>query len=287
VFFVDCGYLLRLAEQAAKPGGPADDYRKVTDQLKRAAAAGHDLQLHIHPHWEDARYAGGRWVFDLRRYKLSDFPDAEIPGIVRRYKDALQPLAANPVQAFRAGGWCLQPFGRLKAALRDNGIVADSSVFRGGHYRSAQYDYDFREAPVKSPYRFGDDPVREDPAGDFVEYPIGSLRTSPLFFWRLFLLGRLDPRRHKPLGDGRPMPAPGQRRRLLTRCTPQCVSIDGYNARRLPRALGRYAQSGQDALTVIGHPKALSRYSLEALGAFAAAMKPPHRFVTFTQLLRA
>jgi hypothetical protein len=74
---------------------------------------------------------------------------------------------------------------------------------------------------------------------------------------------------------------------LLTRFTPQCVSIDGYNARRLQHALRRHERKNHEVLTVIGHPKALSRYSLRAFEAFAAGLRAPHRFVTFTQLAPA
>ncbi len=284
VFFVDCGYLVALREQAGSHSSLARDLATVEDQLKLLAGAGHDLQLHIHPHWEDTRFDGLSWRMDISRYKLADFPDQDIRRIVSKYRETLESVASNPVLAYRAGGWCMQPFTRIGPALRENGIRIDSSVFRGGYSKAGAYDYDFRGAPAASVYRFGDDPVREDPKGFFTEYPITQVYNSPLFFWRLFLMGRLDPRRHKPIGDGQAMPAPGMRTRLLTRFTRNGLSMDGYNVRMLPAAVRRASRRGHENMVVIGHPKALSPYSIESFDRFVERMNGRHRFTTFTEL---
>ncbi len=285
VFFVDCGFLWRLKAEKDSHPALAADYRAVTDQLQSLSREGHELQLHIHPHWEDTRWDGTRWRMDVKRYRLTGFPPDRIHDIVRRYRGVLQEVAGNPVNVYRAGGWCLQPFSALKDALAGNGIVADSSVFRNGRFWSEQYDYDFRGAPDKGVYRFADDPVTEVEEGRFTEFPIASMRVFPLFYWWLFLLGRLDPARHKPLAAGRAMAAPGYRFRLLTRMTRQCVGFDGYNARLMPGALRRAVRKGHSHMVVLGHPKAMSRYSFDALDRFIGRACTSHRFVTFTQEL--
>lgn len=283
VFFVDCGFILKLDEYRKKYPQLEKDYTGISDQVKRLSAEGHDVQLHIHPHWEDSHYNGERWVIDVKRYKLSDFSERDIADIVGRYKKVLSGLTGKNIFAFRAGGWCLQPFDKLEKIFVQNGISLDSSVFRNGYFETEQYSYDFRNAPDKDIYRFRQDPVKEDTNGTFTELPISPIRNSPLFFWKLFFLGRKDPYLHKPLGDGRAMSAPGYRKKLLTRFTNNPVSMDGYNSHLLQNALEKLERKGAGNMVVIGHPKALSRYSIKKIEEFVKQNKEKHNFSTFTK----
>lgn len=281
-FFVDCGFILKLDEYRKKYPQLEKDYAAITKQLKYLADTGHDIQLHIHPHWEDSYFNGERWIIDIKRYKLADFNENEIADIVYRYKQVLTALTNKTVFAFRAGGWCLQPFHKLKKIFQRNTITLDSTVFRNGFYVSENYEYDFRTVPDKTIYRFESDPARENKNGYFTELPISSIENSPLFFWKLFLLGRKNPHLHKPLGDGRAMPAPGYRKKLLTRYTNNPVSIDGYNAQLLQKVLKDLQKKNAENMVVIGHPKALSRYSIQKLEEFVEQNKENHNFTTYT-----
>lgn len=281
-FFVDCGFIIKLDEYRKKHPQLESDYNNITDQIAYLSRTGHDIQLHIHPHWEDSYYNGESWIIDVRRYKLTDFTETEIEDIVFRYKKVLSDLTGKKIFAYRAGGWCLQPFIQLKKAFRKNNISVDSSVFRNGYYVSNNYSYDFRNAPDKDIYKFEDEPELENPNGYFTELPISYIRNSPIFFWKLFLLGRKNPYLHKPLGDGRAMPAPGQRKKMLTQFTDCTVCIDGYNANLLKKALRKLQKKKFNNMVVIGHPKALSRYSIQKLEEFVKTNKTKHTFTTYT-----
>jgi hypothetical protein len=283
VFFVDCGFILKLDEYRKKYPVLDKDYKALTEQIKYLSDIGHDMQLHIHPHWEDSSFDGDRWRIDVSRYKLADFSDEDAGEIVRRYKKVLYEITGKRIFAFRAGGWCLQPFNKFERPFRENGITLDSSVFRNGHFSSQQYSYDFRDAPDKDIYRFENDPLVESTSGYFTEIPISPIRNSPLFFWTLFFLGRKDPYLHKPLGDGRAMAAPGYRKKLLTRFSNNPVSVDGFNSSLLPMALKLLQKQGKENMVIIGHPKALSRYSLIALEGFVKKYKNEHQFTTFSE----
>lgn len=283
VFFVDIGFVMKLDEYRRKFPQLEKDYNDITAQIKYLSHTGHDVQLHIHPHWEDSVYNGKKWIIDVKRYRLADFDDVQIADIVKRYKNALEEISGRAAFAFRAGGWCLQPFSKLEKVFRELGISLDSSVFRNGYFSSQQYAYDFRNAPDKEIYRFDSDVLMEKPDGYFTEVPISPIRNSPLFFWKLFLLGRKDPYLHKPLGDGQAMPAPGYRRKLLTRYTNNPVSVDGYNSHLLQKALKRLQNNKRKHMVVIGHPKALSRYSLERLEKFIKENRNGHNFTTFAK----
>lgn len=282
-FFVDCGFILKLDEFRKKFPQLEKDFKTVIEQVKYLSDTGHDMQLHIHPHWEDSYYDGGKWIINVKRYKLSDFNEEEIADIVYRYKKVLTDITNKNVFAFRAGGWCLQPFNKLKKAFIDNKITLDSSVFRKGYFETNEYTYDFRNAPDKDIYRFEDDVVIENKTGFFTELPISPIRNSPLFFWKLFLLGRKDPFMHKPLGDGRAMAAPGYRKKLLTRFTNNPVSVDGYNSHLLNKALHSLQRKKLEHMVVIGHPKALSRYSIEKIEEFVKQNKKEHNFTTYAK----
>ena len=283
-FFVDSGFILKLNEYRQKFPQLNKDYDDVTNQVKYLADTGHDVQLHIHPHWEDSFYDGTKWVMVVKRYKLADFNEDDIADIVYRYKKVLTDITGKPVFAFRAGGWCMQPFDKLREAFIQNGITLDSSVFKNGFFSSAQYEYDFRNAPDKDIYRFEHEPTEEDIQGSFTELPISGIRNSPLFFWRLFFLGRKDPYNHKPLGDGRAMAAPGYRKKLLTQFTDNPVSVDGYNAHLLQMCLKISAKKKQTHMVIIGHPKALSRYSIRKIEEFVARNKAEHNFTTYSKI---
>jgi hypothetical protein len=283
VFFVDCGFILKLDEYRKKYSRLEKDYEGITSQIKRLVEEGHDVQLHIHPHWVDSYYNGEKWIIDVRRYKLADFDGVAIADIVRRYKKVLTELTGKKIFAYRAGGWCLQPFERLRNAFLENEISLDSSVFRNGYFFSEQYSYDYRNAPDTDIYRFDSDPVTAVENGFFTEVPISAIRNSPLFFWKLFFLGRKDPYLHKPLGDGRAMAAPGYRKKLLTRFTNNPVSMDGYNSVLLQKALSERQRKNAGHMVVIGHPKALSRFSFQQISAFAERNLHQHKFTTFTR----
>ncbi len=281
-YFVDCGYLLRLREFKEKFTGVRKEYDAVSRQLEQLVKSGNDVQLHIHPHWEDSYYDGENWKMNVSRYKLADFSKSEAAEIIRTYRQVLEETAQTAVTAYRAGGWCMQPFSHIADALYEAGIRIESSVFRGGFYRSDLYDYDFRDCPHAGLWRFDEDPCRAVSGGRFCELPISDYMLPPWFFWQLFALGRLHPDGHKPLGNGKPVPAPGTRWRSLTRFSPHYVSLEGFFVHRLPRAL-RHHPHGE--FTALGHPKACTRYSLAELERFLDMYARRHTFLPVSVLV--
>lgn len=129
VFFIDVGYLKKLIELKDSNSKVAHEHQLVTQQIETLVDEGHDCQLHIHPHWEDCTHNGEQWTMNTNRYKLVDFSDAEIEKIVLGYQAILANVTKKTVNIYRAGGWCLQPFSRIKKAFEKAGLKLDSSVF--------------------------------------------------------------------------------------------------------------------------------------------------------------
>jgi len=282
--FVDATYLLQLQKYAGIYAKFAADLANIGGHLRRLVKKGHDVQLHIHPHWEDCTFDGAEWHPRTERYRLHDFMGPEVRRIIHESKALLTDLAGCDIFAFRAGGWCLQPFTQIAQALHDEGIWLDSTVFTGGQSKDRQRWYDFTSAPDRSCWRFRADPNIEDADGDFVEVPISAHRLSPLFFWGMALRKKLGGVRHKPFGDGGLMQADGRYYwHRLTQSTLNAVSMDGAKADMLEAAYRSHKGKGATILNVIGHPKSLTRYALTRLDEFLSRHNDLET-ATFSQL---
>ncbi len=187
-FFVDWQMLKYLKEEGTER--TEEDYNLIYSQLKDIVKRDHRIELHIHPHWVDAKYNGdGTWDFsDFTHYSLNSFSEDEI---VKMFEDGVSFLTsiarevdpAYSIVAFRAGGWAVQPFDMLKKAFQQVGILIDSSVMRGAYdYRQGSY-YDFRKAPYSRQgyYRFERDVCIEDEEGAFLEVPISTVKLGILY----------------------------------------------------------------------------------------------------------
>lgn len=280
-FFVDIGYLIQLKKWSSQFTELKDTLIKIKTQLKQLQSEGHDLQLHIHPHWETAKYENGSWRFTMDdNYKLSDFSSPEIERIVFDYKAKLEAITEQKINGFRAGGWCLQPFDQFVNIFKKAGITLDSTVFHGGHLETKHYYFDFRKAPNKGRYYFENDLCQENPKGHFLELPIGGYKYTPDFFWRLYILGRLMPQRHKMVGDGNFIAQGGKKYESLKRPIWDHVSCDGYYASKLNEITNRFSREKRSDLVIIGHPKSMTQYSFEKLDQFIQLQQKKHTFLT-------
>lgn len=283
VFFVDAGYLDKLKTYSPKFPKLEEERQRVIEQIRQLVQTGHDIQLHVHPHWEQTVYDGNNWVFDLSHYRLDTFSDDAALSIFKRYNDCLQEAAGKPASAFRAGGWCIQPFQKFRPAFERCNIRLDSTVFSRGRNTTSSEWYDFSEAPDLDSWRFDTDPCRVEPNGKFIEVPIASYCVPPTFFWKLAVTKLLRIGSHRGFGDGRPSKnSAGQLTRLLTTFSNSVVSVDGYKSSFLKTAYKKMKKLKRDNFVVIGHPKALSEYSLGKLDQFLGKLDAGDEVTTFS-----
>jgi len=284
-FFVDAGYLFALKKNCNTHPHLVQDFEKISNQIQFLARKGHGIELHVHPHWEDAQYDGEKWIFPMSRYKLSDFDKTESSNIITKYNEILAEISGQSPIAFRAGGWSAQPFSQLKSALLNNGIKIDSSVFANGYSTSSNQSFDFRSVPqFKTQYYFSDDLTQEDQNGDFKEIPISSHNVNPLFFWRLAMTKLMKKSNHRPYGDGLSLNWPKtQLLKMLIWHSHSVVSIDGLKASFLSRAFKQYKYhtSNEGNFVIIGHPKAFTPYSLKKTAQFIERTKDIHKYRIF------
>ena len=182
-FFVDTVFIDSIRRVSPK------DYILVSDQLMKLADNGHRIELHLHPSWRDAVYdkASGEWISrDFRHYSLFSLPETEVNKLFQKGIELLQailrPVDKNYVPiAFRAGGWSLGTDNLAAKAMRNSGIVIDSSVAPGMFREPNPVQYfDFRKAPHELPHwRFREHPAKPDDSGNLIEIPISTMRLIP------------------------------------------------------------------------------------------------------------
>lgn len=283
-FFVDSGYLLALDKYSKRYPSVAYERKIVFAQLKQLAEAGHDIQLHIHPHWEDSFYDGNGWKMNTGRYRLDQFSDEYIKQIIESYYTITKELAGKSPIAYRAGGWCMPPWSKVSETFKKLGVWIDSTVYEKGFLQEGQIQVDFTKAPVLDQWLFETDPLIQDPIGYFLELPISSVRLSPLFYWNLYVRGRLNRSLHASMGDGIPMAQPGAKKKVLTSYSQQALSCDGYYASLLKPEFEKRLKKQDDTMVVIGHPKAQSVFSLQKLDEFVSSVKDSCTFVRYSDL---
>ena len=272
-FFVDSGYLLNLKNSPSTK--LQNNYSLIANHLSSLSRNGHDIQLHIHPHWEESKYINDYWSINYSKFKLQSFDDETIKDIVKNYKNLLEDITEKQITAYRAGGWCIQPFDKIRNALANENVYIDSTIYSNGFSQDDIVGYDFQNAPKKDFWKFSDDPTIEDINGDFLEIPISSIKVSPIFFWKMGVLKKLNKGDYKIYGDGSPIiQAKGYYIEKLLRHTNSVVSIDGMKASLLQKAFNKLIHKDRHKIfNVIGHPKALTKHSLQMLSSFLDANK--------------
>ena len=284
VFYVDAGYLYQLKKQV-NLGQCAKDYKLVSEQLKSLVVAGHEIALHVHPHWEDSVYENNQWKIDTKRYKLADFSVFEIENIVSNYHQAIKEITGKPCQSYRAGGWCVLPFEPIKKALVNNNIHKDASVYYNGLHLSPAHAYDFTSAPDKDLWKFENNPCKEDSNGSFIEVPTTPDVIPPFFYWNLYLKMRSNSEYYRPIGDGSWLVDKKRLYKHFYSLTNHFACADGFFASRLDKILKRVEKEKRKHFSVLSHPKSLAPYSFEALENFIIKAKSKgHTFTTIASI---
>jgi peptidoglycan/xylan/chitin deacetylase (PgdA/CDA1 family) len=267
IFFVDAGYLVQLKKNSHHTAC-SDDYEAISKQLKLLVSLGHEIGLHIHPHWEDCKFVNNQWQMDTSRYKLACFSEIEVEQIITTYHQAVLDIIGKPCQSYRAGGWCVQPFDFIKKALIKNNIFIDSSVYFKGFHDSQAHSYNFLNAPKKSMWFFENNPIEEHKSGLFKEIPIAYDSISPFFYWNLYFKMRINPSLYKPIGDGGWLVDKKRLYKHFYTSTNHFACADGYFASRLPNILTNLVSDKQESMMVLSHPKSMANYSFKALENF-------------------
>jgi hypothetical protein len=119
------------------------------EHVREAFQQGHDIQLHLHSQWSDAKYEEGKWELRGEWSLLKYDPDgakAMIAESKRYLENLLRPLDSNyRCIAFRGSALAIAPSTRLLSSLADLGIEIDVSVAPGFYLNNQTLQLDYRE----------------------------------------------------------------------------------------------------------------------------------------------
>lgn len=165
-------------------------YLPFKEQLQKTLNLKHEVQLHIHPHWVNSRYEGGR--FYPSEWKiLSKFrnekPPFDINGILNSGINELNEICNGHGDfkciAYRGGGYNLQPCTDIILKnLYENGIRFDSSIIKGYYFKSNIQEEDFRRMPDNSNWIIPlEGPLNAIAENGILEIPIASMPAGIYF----------------------------------------------------------------------------------------------------------
>ncbi|MEO0575376.1 MAG: hypothetical protein AAF004_07925 [Pseudomonadota bacterium] len=268
-FYVDAGMVSRMRELSQAHPAVSKMHDEVRAHIEQLARLGHDIALHVHPHWEDTHWRDDRWDFGGARYRLDEFTQEEATAIVKKYAGVLSDLTTEPLSSYRAGGFCIEPFEYVGAALSELGIDVDSSVVPGAVLRDADKGFDFSRAPGSPWWQFDDSPLKPTSDGAFLEIPVTPMKLPFFHYWqRLFARLAKSAPGVASGGEGvsKRLGATEVVRRLLGGGRVSESSSDGPKAAQL---MQHGAHDTQRVLwQVMGHPKLLTPTALTHLNAF-------------------
>lgn len=287
--FVDAVYLYKLNTYKDKYPSVKADLNKISQHLTSLQSAGHDIQLHVHPHWYYSVYNGRNWILDSEHYKLSDISFDDALLIFKESKTILDSILGKKTTIFRAGGFSSQPTSLLVTLFNENGIKADSSVCPGMCYFSSHQEYDYRDTPRKDIWNFKDNICKEseDKKG-VLEVPISTYCLSPLFWWNYVISRVFKSTKHKLYGDGKSVRTTQESiKERLTKKSIGLVTIDGYKISYLIDAYNRYKKEGHRYFCIIGHPKLATPYSIRKFNEFCSYVyRKGDKFITISELCK-
>lgn len=264
---------------------------RFSGQLQRSISEGHDVQLHLHPHWLDSQYENGSFV-PAKTYTLGCFKDREppldLPGIIRSGIDVLTQLCGEVdpqyrCLAYRAGGYHLAPeTAAILHGLIDAGIVIESSIAKNNVFRSELWEVDHRNMPREANWYLDPDrPVNEASRSGLFEIPIASRpRTAannlPFLFKRVMhRLRRYDSQGWSiDVGNTSLVDKVG-------RMFPDSAWLLGFDnftdsvadlMRILRYHVSRHSADEQIVCSTVSHPKCMGEYARRLMRDFVAAV---------------
>lgn len=135
----------RLEAQHPELKLPADLW---DEQVREASRQGHDVQLHLHPHWLNGRHENGGWQlgdeWSILKYDR-DTAHAMIASGKQYLDNLLQPIdPAYRCVAFRAGALAAAPSQHLFESLVSLGMKLDVSIAGGVVVDNQNLQLDYR-----------------------------------------------------------------------------------------------------------------------------------------------
>lgn len=295
IFFVDTTYLCRLLEQIKTHPECKEDFDAISKQLLKIIDQGHYIQPHIHPHWLDAKYNAETREFDLtniNRYRFHQLSTEERKTVFNSSIEVLKKIIQHQfpnyyLNAFRAGGWSIQPFSDFKEYFIENNIQYDLTVVNKLYQFSNAQIFDYSDVPDKNVYRFEDRVEEEKTMGKFIQIkssviPITKkMDFSDRLYKKILNLFKLD--KNYGLGAGHPpLPIQGKPKSQnginIFSGTHEVASFENLSLIKLH--IYKKHLIDNNYLHLVSHPKMLGRHNFYVIEKFLKAVNKNYKIET-------
>ena len=300
VFFADILSFVKFREWKE------EDYTQPFEkQLKWFLQNGHDVQLHLHPHWLDSTFEDGRFV-PSGKFTLAAFagnpPPLNIEGIVKTGISELNKIGKAVFKdyeciAYRAGGYNLAPAtSEILQALYKQGVRYDSSVCRGYYYVSDDSLVDFRRVPdLPNWYLPFDGDLSKAGKEGILEIPIAGKPKGvfevPTSFKMKKYRNRAVENRGKMVHTSSHV---GKKEKINQLLSNRMLTVDNhtyspdYLMKILDYNVKKYKNHEEIMMSLIGHPKSMDGYHYYLLSSFVQKAREKYgdmlSFVTFKDI---
>ena len=279
VFFVDVLSFIKFRELRNN-----SFEQLVRKQLTKIVEKGHDIQLHLHPHWLTSSFENGIYK-PSKDFRLSDFNEQKISNMVIQGIDYLNEIAKpiNPdykCLAFRAGGYNLENSSLIFKVLEKNGIMIDSSICHNYYFASDVSTIDYRQVPNVSNWFFVNGNYNSSASSGVYEIPIAGKKKSifevPTFLKIKIYKNRAPENRGKMIHSENKLPFLKKFRKAISA---RMLSFDNhtYSSRFLIKILNdnlkRFNQQEEINLSTISHPKTMDYYSFKLMENFISSTR--------------
>lgn len=298
----DVAEILKFREYRDQVGRDDYHYEAIVAQLQDAISREHDVQLHLHCSYFNARLESGKWVQDQSEYNFAGLSEERLNEVLQIGKEFLEEQLrlidlSYCCNVFRAANWAVSPSRNVVRALVNNGLQIDTSVFKYGQRRGiVNFDYTDAFSNIV-PWRVAEDDIcRRDDRGSLVEVPIytearwvGAFVTIQRLY-RLWMSyqhrltnGTCGSTKSDSVGRGRGLRGDSFFR-FFTRRQAWKADFNQCGGRQLVRALERAEVNyGCDRIdlpfVLIGHSKLFTRQNERSIRPFLALVaREPHRF---------
>jgi len=280
VFFVDILSYVKFAEWQEE-----SFCKPFQAQIHKILQQGHEVQLHIHPHWLDSTFQNGSFA-PSSKYSLGDFEDVEIEQIIIQSVQQLHALCQEikpdyQCSAFRAGGYSLNRKANvILPALYKNGIRYDSSICKSYFSASSIFKIDFRKTPKKANWFLAvDGDFSKEGETGILEIPIAG---KPKSFFEMPTSFKLKKYAERAANRGATLYTNSSENivdKLNNLLSARMLTVDNYTynldelMRILDYNLKMFATEKEISLALIAHPKSMGDYAFSLLKDFVTTVR--------------
>jgi hypothetical protein len=245
---------------------------RFKEQVHKMIRLGHDVQLHLHPHWFHTEIKNIHFHTNAP-FSLSDYSDEEILFFIKTGIDELNAMVREikpeySCIAYRAGGF---NFGKKQNLIIEylfqNGIRYDSSIAKGYYFKSDTSVVDYRICPISANWSLNG----LNSVSKILEIPIAS-KPKSLFEIPTFL--KLKWFQNRSVNRGKMIHTFTRfswKEKWYQFLSSRMLTVDNYTfslvylISMVMYHIQQNKSNPQQMFALIGHPKSMGSYSLNLL----------------------